>query len=95
MKGCETMKNFWKKTSLLLVTTAMTLSAPLLAWALEHDIVILHTNDIHCGVNDNIGFAGLAQLKKDALHRRRTWRWWMQAMRFRALRWASCRQARP
>ena len=67
MKGCETMKNFWKKTSLLLVTTAMTLSAPLLAWALEHDIVILHTNDIHCGVNDNIGFAGLAQLKKDAL----------------------------
>ena len=45
----------------------MTLSAPLLAWALEHDIVILHTNDIHCGVNDNIGFAGLAQLKKDAL----------------------------
>ncbi len=61
------MKNFWKKTSLLLVTTAMTLSAPLLAWALEHDIVILHTNDIHCGVNDNIGFAGLAQLKKDAL----------------------------
>lgn len=63
------MKKFWKKTSLFLVTAAMTVSAPLMAWALEHDIVILHTNDIHCGINDNIGFAGLAQIKKDALAR--------------------------
>lgn len=38
------MKKFWKKTSLFLVTAAMTVSAPLMAWALEHDIVILHTN---------------------------------------------------
>ena len=51
------------------MTAAMTVSAPLMAWALEHDIVILHTNDIHCGINDNIGFAGLAQIKKDALAR--------------------------
>ena len=63
------MKKFLKKTSLFLVTAAMTVSAPLMAWALEHDIVILHTNDIHCGINDNIGFAGLAQIKKDALVR--------------------------
>ena len=63
------MKKFLKKTSLFLVTAAMTVSAPLMAWALEHDIVILHTNDIHCGINDNIGFAGLAQIKKDALAR--------------------------
>lgn len=34
------MKKFWKKTSLFLVTAAMTVSAPLMAWALEHDIVI-------------------------------------------------------
>lgn len=61
------MKSFWKKTSLFLVTTAMTVSAPLMAWALEHDIVILHTNDIHCGINDNLGFSGLAQIKKDTL----------------------------
>ncbi len=61
------MKSFWKKTSLFLVTTAMTVSAPLMAWALEHDIVILHTNDIHCGINDNLGFAGVAQIKKDTL----------------------------
>lgn len=44
------MKKFLKKTSLFLVTAAMTVSAPLMAWALEHDIVILHTNDIHCGI---------------------------------------------
>ena len=63
------MKKFLKKTSLFLVTAAMTVSAPLMAWALEHDIVILHTNDIHCGVNDNIGFDGLAQIKRDTLAR--------------------------
>ena len=63
------MKNFWQKTSLFLVTSALTLSAPLMAWALEHDIVILHTNDIHCGINDNLGFSGLAQIKKDELVR--------------------------
>ena len=28
------------------------------------DIVVLFTNDIHCGVDDNIGYAGLAAYKK-------------------------------
>lgn len=84
------MKKFLKKTSLFLVTAAMTVSAPLMAWALEHDIVILHTNDIHCGINDNIGFAGLAQIKRMPWQERRTWRWWMQEMLFRAHLSASC-----
>ena len=57
------MKKFLKKTSLFLVTAAMTVSAPLMAWALEHDFVILHTYAIHCGINDNICFAGLSQIK--------------------------------
>ena len=65
-------KSSGKKTSLFLVTAAMTVSAPLMAWALEHDIVILHTNDIHCGINDNIGFAGLAQIKRMPWQERRT-----------------------
>lgn len=30
----------------------------------EGAIVILHTNDIHCAVDDNIGYAGLAAYKK-------------------------------
>ena len=28
------------------------------------DIIILHTNDVHCGVQDSIGYDGLALLKK-------------------------------
>ncbi|MCQ2604821.1 MAG: bifunctional metallophosphatase/5'-nucleotidase [Spirochaetia bacterium] len=28
------------------------------------DIVILYTSDVHCGIEDNIGFAGLASYKK-------------------------------
>lgn len=31
----------------------------------NEDIVILYTNDIHCGIEDGFGFAGLAALKKD------------------------------
>ena len=29
--------------------------------AADHNIVILYTNDVHCGVDDNFGYAGLAQ----------------------------------
>jgi len=29
------------------------------------DIVILTTNDVHCGIEDNIGYAGLAAYKKE------------------------------
>ena len=32
--------------------------------ALARDLVVLYTNDVHCGVDDNIGYAGLAALKK-------------------------------
>lgn len=63
------MKNILKKASLLAAAAALTAFAPLAAWAAQHDIVILHTNDIHCGVRDNLGFAGLAQIKYDTLAR--------------------------
>lgn len=29
------------------------------------DIMILHTNDVHCGVDNNIGYAGVAAYKKE------------------------------
>lgn len=42
------------------------------AWALEKPIYILHTNDIHCGVDDNIGLAKVVayrnELKKQSPH---------------------------
>ena len=31
------------------------------------DIVILHTNDVHCGVQDSIGYDGLMLYKKQLL----------------------------
>ena len=31
----------------------------------DQDIVILYTNDVHCGVGENIGYAGLAFYKDE------------------------------
>ena len=31
----------------------------------EEDIIILHTNDVHCGLIDNIGYEGLMLYKKE------------------------------
>ena len=31
----------------------------------EQDVVILYTNDVHCAVNTNIGYAGIAALEKE------------------------------
>ena len=33
----------------------------------SNDIVILHTNDVHCGVQDTIGYDGLMLFKKQLL----------------------------
>ena len=33
----------------------------------DEDIVILYTNDVHCGIEDGIGFDGLSAIKKDEL----------------------------
>ena len=31
----------------------------------SNDIIILHTNDVHCGVNDTIGYDGLMLIKNN------------------------------
>lgn len=31
----------------------------------DGDIIILHTNDVHCGVDNNMGYAGVAAYKKE------------------------------
>ena len=33
----------------------------------SNDIIILHTNDVHCGVQDTIGYDGLMLYKKQLL----------------------------
>ena len=35
------------------------------AWAIQKDIIILYTNDVHCGIEDNLGYTKLAQYKED------------------------------
>lgn len=48
---------------LLAMAAAMVFASP--AYALDHEIVILHTNDIHCGIEDNMGYSGLSWYKKE------------------------------
>ena len=61
------MQKKWKKCLLACLTVGLTMAAPIYAWAADKEIVILHTNDMHCGINDNLGLATVAQMKKDAL----------------------------
>ena len=61
------MRKNWKHGFLACLTVGLTLAAPLFTWAADKEIVILHTNDMHCGINDNLGLATVAQMKKDAL----------------------------
>ena len=57
------MISYVRRTLMLLLLLLFMLSMPCMV--LAEDIVILHTNDIHCGVLDNVGFPRLAQYKND------------------------------
>lgn len=50
---------------ILSLITALTLSIPAIAQEgnIPDKIIILHTNDVHCGIDDNIGYAGLVSCK--------------------------------
>ena len=43
---------------------SLTAGMPVTAFGADQDIVVLYTNDVHCGVDDNIGYAGLSLYKK-------------------------------
>ena len=57
------MAHYARHTLFTLLVMLFTLCMPFTA--LAEDIIILHTNDIHCGILDNIGFPRLSQYKKD------------------------------
>ena len=57
------MKQKFRRLFTLVLTLLMALAFSASAWAA--DVVILHTNDIHCGISDNVGVARLSQYKKD------------------------------
>ena len=63
------MKSMRKRRALslwltLVMVLTMALGGSFTAFAADHDIVVLYTNDVHCGVDDNIGYAGLALYKR-------------------------------
>ena len=64
------MKCFMKRIAAAFMTFAVTLgiaagSFSIEAMAQDNDIVILFTNDVHCAVDDNIGYAGLALYEQE------------------------------
>ncbi|BAK99877.1 putative 5'-nucleotidase [Oscillibacter valericigenes Sjm18-20] len=61
-----------KKAISLLLAAVMAMSLTTVSLATDTtttvdkgDIVVLYTNDVHCGVDDNIGYAGLAAYKAE------------------------------
>ena len=54
-----------KKTTLLAGLLAAALALPCFAKNPDKNIVILYTNDVHCGVDDKIGYAGLSLYKQE------------------------------
>ncbi|WP_097004785.1 bifunctional metallophosphatase/5'-nucleotidase [Lacrimispora amygdalina] len=64
MKGSTKRKYLSLFLSLLMVLSLVTgFSFPVSA--ADQDIVILYTNDVHCGIDDKIGYAGLSLYKKE------------------------------
>lgn len=63
------------------------------AFALDHDVVILHTNDTHCGIEENMGYAGLVWYENQMKEETPYVTWWMPGTPSRARRWGPCPRA--
>lgn len=57
----RTFRNMLASVFLGAATAAM-ITMP--AFAIDSDIVIIHTNDTHCGIEENLGFEGVAAYEK-------------------------------
>jgi 2',3'-cyclic-nucleotide 2'-phosphodiesterase (5'-nucleotidase family) len=66
MKG-SMKRRFLSLWIALLMVLSLTTGLSITSFAADKDIVILYTNDVHCGVDENIGYAGLALYKKEML----------------------------
>lgn len=51
----------------LLMVMSLTMGMSFTVFGAEQDIVVLYTNDVHCGVDENIGYGGLALYKQQML----------------------------
>ena len=54
-----------RKLYCTILTLLVTLMIPVVVLAAGKDIIILHTNDIHCGITDNLCIDKVSQYKKD------------------------------
>ena len=54
-----------KKFLVFLLTAVMALSCLSIAQAENPDVVILFTNDVHCAIDDNLGYASVAGLRDE------------------------------
>ncbi|MER2139017.1 MAG: bifunctional metallophosphatase/5'-nucleotidase, partial [Succiniclasticum sp.] len=59
------MGNRIRKLYVSILVLLATLMIPVVVIAAGKEIIILHTNDIHCGVTDNLGIDKVSQYKKD------------------------------
>ena len=59
------MRNNLRKLYGTVLTLLVTLLIPVVVLAAGKEIIILHTNDIHCGITDNLCIDKVAQYKKD------------------------------
>ena len=54
---------------LMVFTMMLSGMSPVTALAADQDIVILYTNDVHCAVDDNLGYAGLSLYRKKEMQK--------------------------
>lgn len=64
MKGSK-KRRFLSLWLAFVMVLSLTTGLSFTSMAADQDIVVLYTNDVHCGVDDNIGYAGLALYKKE------------------------------
>ena len=67
MKHLISRRNFLKAAGVTTAAAAMAVGAPAASacWTGEKsEVTILYTNDVHCGIDDNIGYSGLVAYKK-------------------------------
>jgi 2',3'-cyclic-nucleotide 2'-phosphodiesterase (5'-nucleotidase family) len=64
MKG-SMKRRFLSLWLALLMVLSLTTGLSITSLAADKDIVVLYTNDVHCGIDENIGYAGLALYKKE------------------------------
>lgn len=64
MKGSK-KRRFLSLWLALLMVLSLTTGMSFASLAADKDIVVLYVNDVHCGIDENIGYAGLALYKKE------------------------------